>query len=612
MAIGWTHCIQQEAVGSGLPQIKTLLSGSDIPNYLSIKMLFAKVGGLIAAASSGLSIGREGPFVHISCIISHQILRLPWFAEFRQHKSFELQLIAAAAAVGVAVNFAAPIGGVLFSIEVTATYYLLDNYWKSFVSAISGALASTLLRVLFIGPEGFGQVFQTQFPVAPYQAAELPFFAILGIFMGILGGLLVQLFTIYGKLLQRTKYHGEYIRKWIVPISVILVTASVTFWAGKFMRCSLTECVNILVSEKELPQRWTDSNPYISLGTYAVVYYLLTPLSILLPVPAGVFIPAFASGAASGRLLGHLLRDYVFSAETVIYAGGYAVAGGAALAAGVTRTMSSAVIALEFTGQQNFILPVFLCVIPAYGVGELISKGLFDAILIARGLPYLPINRYDKTLTVGSIMNTHVLKLSKKTTYARILLAVNLMKRRTVPVVNESKDLLLLGAVPKIHLMKLLRKYYARNNLLTVEEDMGSPEASPTTSAAVSYVRRSIASFRSMFQDPESDRDDNNSYRQKWMPEGTLQGLQNEDMLLHFMMTSWDTSKKDIMNRQVDLVEELGKNVLAPTVLTVPKDTSLEEVHIIFVMMRCQRLYVTHQGALCGEISVEDMAKNHK
>jgi chloride channel 2 len=58
-------------------------------------------------------------------------------------------MLAAACAVGVACTFAAPIGGVLFSIEVTATYFAVRNYWRGFYSAVCGAFVFRLLAIWF-------------------------------------------------------------------------------------------------------------------------------------------------------------------------------------------------------------------------------------------------------------------------------------------------------------------------------------------------------------------------------------------------------------------------------------------------------------------------------
>jgi chloride channel 3/4/5 len=79
------------AAGSGIPEIKTILSGVwavstgsvasfflnksfnflgfVIHGYLGGRTLFTKAVGLVLSVASGLSLGKEGPFVHIaSCI----------------------------------------------------------------------------------------------------------------------------------------------------------------------------------------------------------------------------------------------------------------------------------------------------------------------------------------------------------------------------------------------------------------------------------------------------------------------------------------------------------------------------------------------------------------
>ena len=54
------------AAGSGIPEIKTILSGFVIPNFLDLKVLLVKAVGAVFAVSTGMCLGKEGPFVHIS------------------------------------------------------------------------------------------------------------------------------------------------------------------------------------------------------------------------------------------------------------------------------------------------------------------------------------------------------------------------------------------------------------------------------------------------------------------------------------------------------------------------------------------------------------------
>lgn len=50
-----------------LIQIKTILSGFIIRGYLGKWTLLIKTVTLVLAVSSGLSLGKEGPLVHVAC-----------------------------------------------------------------------------------------------------------------------------------------------------------------------------------------------------------------------------------------------------------------------------------------------------------------------------------------------------------------------------------------------------------------------------------------------------------------------------------------------------------------------------------------------------------------
>lgn len=63
------------AAGSGIPEIKTILSGFVIHGYLGGRVLFTKSLGLALSVASGLSLGKEGPFVHIASCIGNIVSR---------------------------------------------------------------------------------------------------------------------------------------------------------------------------------------------------------------------------------------------------------------------------------------------------------------------------------------------------------------------------------------------------------------------------------------------------------------------------------------------------------------------------------------------------------
>ena len=65
-----------QAAGSGIPEIKTILSGFVIHGYLGVRVLFTKSVGLALSVASGLSLGKEGPFVHIASCIGNIVSRI--------------------------------------------------------------------------------------------------------------------------------------------------------------------------------------------------------------------------------------------------------------------------------------------------------------------------------------------------------------------------------------------------------------------------------------------------------------------------------------------------------------------------------------------------------
>lgn len=102
--------------------------GFVIHGYLGARTLFTKSVGLTLSVASGLSLGKEGPFVHIACCIGNIISR--FFLKFETNEGKRRQILSAAAAAGVAVAFGAPIGGVLFSLE-EVSYYFPTKVWTS-------------------------------------------------------------------------------------------------------------------------------------------------------------------------------------------------------------------------------------------------------------------------------------------------------------------------------------------------------------------------------------------------------------------------------------------------------------------------------------------------
>jgi chloride channel 3/4/5 len=106
------------AAGSGISEIKCIIAGFVMKGFLGAWTLIIKSIALPLAIASGLSVGKEGPSVHFAVCTGNVISR--FFGKYKQNASKTREILTASAAAGVAVAFGSPIGGVLFSLEVSS------------------------------------------------------------------------------------------------------------------------------------------------------------------------------------------------------------------------------------------------------------------------------------------------------------------------------------------------------------------------------------------------------------------------------------------------------------------------------------------------------------
>jgi H+/Cl- antiporter ClcA len=185
IATACCHFLSVDAQGSGIPEMKAYLGGATLDRYLSVATLLAKIIGIVFAIGAGLYIGKEGPFVHIASCLANVLMQLPLFRHISRNPALKRQVFAAAVSMGVTMAFAAPVGGVLFAIEVTATYFLVSNLWKSFFTAAWCVLVLKMFH-------SFGTV--ELFDDTDFDRFSFGWELVAHVFLGILCGMLGALF----------------------------------------------------------------------------------------------------------------------------------------------------------------------------------------------------------------------------------------------------------------------------------------------------------------------------------------------------------------------------------------------------------------------------------
>uniref|UniRef100_A0A8C6TQP5 Chloride channel protein n=1 Tax=Neogobius melanostomus TaxID=47308 RepID=A0A8C6TQP5_9GOBI len=355
LAVSLVRAFAPYACGSGIPEIKTILSGFIIRGYLGKWTLITKTITLVLAVSSGLSLGKE-------------------------------EVLSAAAAVGVSVAFGAPIGGVLFSLEEVSYYFPLKTLWRSFFAAL---VAAFTLRS--INPFGNSRLvlFYVEFH-APWHLIELAPFILLGIFGGLWGALFIRANIAWCRRRKTTRL-GHY------PVMEVLVVTAITAllaYPNSYTRMSGAELISELFNDcslldssqlcgyqqpnvnasdtavgNTLADRPAGEGLYTALWQLAlalVFKMLITVVTFGMKVPSGLFIPSMAVGAIAGRLLGVGMEQlgWCSPGADCITPGLYAMVGAAACLGKARFTVwrdphdgVSVVIMFELTGGLEYIVP---------------------------------------------------------------------------------------------------------------------------------------------------------------------------------------------------------------------------------------------------------------
>uniref|UniRef100_A0A8C2JH32 Chloride channel, voltage-sensitive 1a n=1 Tax=Cyprinus carpio TaxID=7962 RepID=A0A8C2JH32_CYPCA len=465
------HLVAPQAIGSGIPELKTILRGVVLKEYLTLKAFIAKVVGLTAGLGSGMPVGKEGPFVHIASICAAVLSRfMSFFSGVYQSPYCYTDILTVGCAVGVGCCFGTPLGGVLFSIEVTSTYFAVRNYWRGYFAATFSAFIFRVLSVFNKDAVTITALFRTNFRMDfPFDLQELPAFAIIGISCGFLGAFFVYLNRQVVLFMRRPNILTRFLTKHrlIFPAVVTLVVTTLTFppGFGQFMAGELMprECINSLFDNFTWTKIWGSSLPpglgrsavwfhpdvsiFVILILFFIMKFWMSAVSTTMPIPSGAFMPVFVLGAAFGRLVGEIMATlfpHGILFDGILYRiipGGYAVIGAAALTGAVTHTVSTAVICFELTGQISHILPMMVAVILANMVAQGLQPSLYDSIIQVKKLPYLPelgfghISQYN--IFVEDIMVRKVKFLCSHSTYREVLHLLDSTSLKTFPLVDS-------------------------------------------------------------------------------------------------------------------------------------------------------------------------------
>ncbi|XP_077617519.1 H(+)/Cl(-) exchange transporter 4 [Crocuta crocuta] len=370
LAVSLVRVFAPYACGSGIPEIKTILSGFIIRGYLGKWTLLIKTVTLVLVVSSGLSLGKEGPLVHVACCCGNFFSSL--FSKYSKNEGKRREVLSAAAAAGVSVAFGAPIGGVLFSLEEVSYYFPLKTLWRSFFAAL---VAAFTLRS--INPFGNSRLvlFYVEYHT-PWYMAELFPFILLGVFGGLWGTLFIRSNIAWCRRRKTTKL-GKYP---VLEVIVVTAVTAIIAYPNPYTRRSTSELISELF------------NDCGALESSQLCDYINDP-NMTRPVDD---IPDRPAGVGVYTAMWQLALALIFKIVITIFTFGmklYAMVGAAACLGGVTRmTVSLVVIMFELTGGLEYIVPLMAAAVTSKWVADAFGKeGIYEAHIHLNGYPFLDV-----------------------------------------------------------------------------------------------------------------------------------------------------------------------------------------------------------------------------
>ena len=356
-----------ETRGSGIPEVMEAiyLKGGIIR---PIVIVAKSVASAISIGSGG-SVGREGPIVQIGSTfgsILGQMVKMP----VRQRNI----LIAAGAAGGIAATFNTPIGALAFGIELMLASVTAASLFPVAVATVT----ATYIGRTFLGstPSFYiTEIIIPHFHLLPLS--ELAVFVPFGVLLGVCAVLFIRGIYLCEDAFQ--KIPGNYYTRHMLGMLIMgIVMYFIFYFTGHYYvqgvgYATITDILKGVLA-----------NPWLLL-ILLVAKLLTTCMTLSSGASGGIFSPSLFLGATLGAAFG-LFMQHMFPGlqiNPVVFA----LAGMAGMVGSTTgAVMTGAIMVIEMTSDNNFVLPIIITVTTAYAIRKLMShESIFTLKLARRG-----------------------------------------------------------------------------------------------------------------------------------------------------------------------------------------------------------------------------------
>ena len=368
----------KEAKGAGVPIVMEAVAFNEA--RLSAKKGIAKGVASAVCIGTGMSLGRVGPMVVISSTVGSEIGQ-------RTGKTVDetRTIVGCGAASAITTAFNAPLGGVLFAIELI----LAELRTKSFIPIVVAAvIATTVGRSLTGDVAAFDSIpsYKLGSPV------EYPFYIILGLITGFAASIFIKLLSLVEVNIEKLDIIPVPMRTCLGGLFVGIIALSFPHILGNGFDVT-SDLISLDSENGELIKGESFDKIDIESSISGLIIFIIsimalkiiaTSVSIGSGGSGGIFTPSLFIGAAIGAGMGLVLYDM----DIIGHPGAFALVGMAAFVASTTRaTLTAIVLLFEMTASYEIILPLMLSCVVADAVCYVFSENsIYTSKLARRGI----------------------------------------------------------------------------------------------------------------------------------------------------------------------------------------------------------------------------------
>jgi CIC family chloride channel protein len=314
-------------------QLEVVVAGD---GRLRFRPAFIKALSSLLSISTGASIGREGPIIHLAATLASKGGQLGRWQPYRLRL-----LVACGAAAGMAAAYNAPVAGAVFAAQI-----VLGNFSMNLFAPLvfASVVASMVSRSFF----GIAPWYEVPAFLEFTRISQLPWFLVLGILAGVLGAAFLHLLQHSEKLFSRMAIplYARMALGGLIAGAIAIGFPEV--WGNGYGATN-----RILHGHYELG---------ILVGLF-IAKLLATMMTVGSGAVGGVFTPTLFLGAGLGGLFGMLLHTAGYAANLPTAA--FALVGmGSVLSATTHSPLLAMIMVFEISLNYTLMPPLMVaCVV---------------------------------------------------------------------------------------------------------------------------------------------------------------------------------------------------------------------------------------------------------